>query len=147
MLPMSTIVSHALTSHRINIPRLALNAANELDDVERGLREESPSAEQLRLVLINSFGNGKAATEITATSGTVAVVCNALELLRTGKKINDLGELVTIAKKYAEQLNGTKITGGKSTIVTAKNFCIALAKAAASYRESVVGVQARNRWR
>lgn len=144
---MDILASPALSSRSINIPRLALDAANELDDVENGRRKESPSAKQLGTLIVNSFRNGKPATQVTATSGTVAVFCSALERLGSGAKINDFGQLLATAQRYAAQLNGKKVPGGKSAIEEAKNFCIALAKAATGYRESVIGAQARNRWR
>ncbi len=144
---METAASPALTSRSINIPRLALDAANELDDVEHGRRKASPSAKRLGMLIVNSFTSAKPATQVTATSGTVAVFCTALERLSSGTKITDFGQLLSTAERYANKLNGKKTPGEKSGITEAKNFCIAIAKAAAGYRESVVGAQARNRWR
>src|ERR1051325_11338431 len=97
---MDTATSPALTSRNINIPRLALAAANELDAMEQGRLRESPSARQLGTLIANSFGNGKTTAQITATSGTVAVFCNALERLGSGTKIMDFGQVLTSAQRY-----------------------------------------------
>jgi hypothetical protein len=145
---METTTLPALTSRNINIPRLAVDAAHEIDQMMAGRLKESVSAKKLANILVNSFSNGKKATQMTVKSGTVAVFCNALENLRgPGSKTDDFREVISAALEYAKQLDVKQASDDKRKLEETKNFCIALARAAAGFRESVIGAQAQNRWR
>jgi hypothetical protein len=146
----TTTLSPALTSRTVNIPRLAIEAANELDEVENGRLQESISAKKLADLLRHSFSNGndkaKGQGQVTVKSGTVAVFCDAIESMRLDSRTDDFNEVIKTALRYAKQLNAKK-PHNKDKLEETKTFCIALAKAAAGYRESVLDAQVRNRWR
>jgi len=138
----------ALTSRSINLPGLAIDAANELDDIENGIRSESPAAARLGQILKQSFASAsRREPQITAKSGTVAVFCDALESLQVYSDTNDYKTIVLKAQDYARQLKAQKSPEGQTTLTDIKIFCIALAKAAAGHRESVIDTQAGNHWR
>jgi hypothetical protein len=137
----------ALTSTTVNIPLLAIDAANELDEMQHGRLKESASAKKLAAILTHSFTNREAPSELTVKSGTVAVFCNALESLDAGGvQTNNFGDVIAAALKYAKELSPKNRSKDNDALEDAKHFCIALAKAAAGYRESVVSAQIRNRW-
>src|SRR5262245_9220978 len=96
----------ALTSTTANIPRLAADAANELDEMQHGRLKESTAAKKLADFLTHSFTNGKDTTELTIKSGTVAVFCNALESLGAGGvQTNNFRDVIDAALKYAKNLS------------------------------------------
>ena len=148
---METTSPPALTSTTVNIPRLAADAANELDEMQHGHLKESASAKKLAEILTRSFSNGangKKMTELTVKSGTVAVFCNALENLGAGAgHTGNFPDVISAALKYAKTLAAKNASNDKNALAEAKLFCIALAKAAAGYRESVIDLQIQNPWR
>src|SRR5437667_6878702 len=105
---METTPLPALTSTTVNIPRLALDAANELDEIVHGRLDHSESAKKLANLLKHSFSNGKTSKALTVKSGTVAVFCNALENLQLGSNVKDFNEVISAALGYAKKLNATK---------------------------------------
>jgi len=147
---MESISLPALTSTTANIPRLAIDAANELDEMQHGRLAESTSAKRLAEILTHSFSNGsngKKTTDVTVKSGTIAVFCNALENLGAQPACtNNFQDLTAEALKYAKNLS-VNPSQDKKAFEDAKQFCIALAKAAAGYRQSVISAQIRNRGR
>jgi hypothetical protein len=148
--PMESISLPALTSTTANIPRLAIDAANELDEVLHGRLTESTSAKRLAEILTHSFSNGnngKKTTDVTVKSGTIAVFCNALESLGSQPACTNFQDVTAEALKYAKNLSVGNPSEDRKAFENAKQFCIALAKAAAGYRQSVIGAQIRNRGR
>ncbi len=128
----------SLSSQSARIPLLAIRAANELDEVAHGRIAYSASARELGDLLLNSFSMATDANApVPIKSGTVAVFCHAIEGLQQGSKVTSFKELVTMALDYAKTLEAADGNPEKSEVERMKLFCIALSRAAATFRSSI----------
>jgi len=125
----------ALSSARANIPSLALQAANELDDIILGVANSSPASKQLGETLLAALQSSKTSGKpVSVRSGTVAVFCYALSGSNSEQRVDTMSDFVEAATKISEQLERASATA--SELEQLKRFCISLAKASALYRPS-----------
>jgi hypothetical protein len=121
-----------------------MDAANELDEVAHGRLAHSASAQRLASLLSESF---RATDPVEIKSGTVAVFCQAIESLPGGPTLTNYPELIAKALEYAKELDSAQASGENSSLESMKNFCLALARASASYRRPVEDKQSKIHWR
>ncbi len=126
----------ALSSVRANIPALALEAASELDDVLHKRSTTSPASKQLGELLLSAIRASKTKGEepTTVRSGTVAVFCHALNRSPYEQRVDNMTDFITVATNISKELEAA--SEAKSQLQELKQFCLALAKAAALYRPS-----------
>jgi hypothetical protein len=136
----------AFTSPSVNIPLLAIDAANELDEIAHGRLSHSESAHRLADLLVGSFSGAGGSEPLEIKSGTVAVFCHAIESLQGVPKVTTYEELIARALEYAGDLNAAESPSNTARLESMKNFCLALSRASASYRRPVQDKQSRN-WR
>jgi hypothetical protein len=121
-----------------DLPMLAAQAAIELDSLRRGkligLRTVHEVGQRLRTSLETSPDNGKRAI---IDSSTFAIVGPALDTTEwsgrvktTEQLINGTGEIADIMTDLNEQVETKQIE-------KIRNFCVALSKFAAAYRQSL----------
>lgn len=133
----------ALSSVRANIPTLALQAANELDDVLHQRRASSPTSKKLGELLLSAIRGSKRDGEprTSVRSGTVAVFCHALHRSPYEQRVDNMEDFISVATNIGKELEAA--SSAQSEIEKLKQFCLALAKAAALYRPSAYSQSGR----
>jgi hypothetical protein len=122
----------ALTSPTANVPALAIQAASELDDVIQGRTQNSPASKKLGDLIQAAVPRKNGNSLISLTSGTVAVFSQAFEEVQ--QPINTMSDLVTLVNQVSRELS---TTNPEPDLAKLKQFCLALARAASSYRPAI----------
>jgi len=130
-----------LSSSGDDIPFLAIQAADELDELSRKKKSALVAVKKLGDVLKNSFPMTTAGQSKRrfVDSSNVAVFSRAIDKWDPQNQISSTQDLVTHATRIVKRLEGSaKGAKGKRTeYEEMRDFCLALATAAASYRESL----------
>jgi hypothetical protein len=128
-----------LTSADANIPLLAIEAANDLDELIEG-RQASPNAvRRLAQILRQSFrldvpgGTRQCFVE----SGAVAVFSHAVDEVASGPAVSNLQELAVRATEVVIGLEASASGAGVEGLEKMRAFCIALSRAASAYQHSI----------
>ena len=130
-----------LGSVDLNIPLLALEAANELDDLIYKRETPLQAVERLTEILRHSFSIGATGPETFVDSGTVAVFSEALSEAQPGAKLTTMDELKERAGEIVGDFDITGTGSDPARLETLRDFCIALSASAASFRNSVYEAQ------
>jgi hypothetical protein len=128
-----------LSSTDANIPLLAIEAANELDEIIEGRSTTTESVHRLADLLKKSFRlqSASGAVDSFVDSGTVAVFSHAIDESAPGSNVATLDGLIKRATEIVGTLEKSSSGSVKSGLVTLRDFCIALSSAAAAYQQSV----------
>jgi hypothetical protein len=128
-----------LSSTEANVPLLAIEAANELDELIEGRITDLNSVKGLAEILRRSFKLGQPIGQKQGfvDSGTVAVFSQAIDESVTGHQIVTLDDLVARALEIVNNLENTAAGKDDIGINKMRDFCIALSNSAAAYQQSV----------
>jgi hypothetical protein len=128
-----------LSSTDANIPLLAIQAANELDEIIEGRATPLDSVRRLADVLKKSFRlpPTTGAVNCFVDSGTVAVFSHAIDESGPGGDVATLEDLIKRATEIVSTLETSTNGGDHSGLGSLRDFCIALSGAAAAYQQSI----------
>ncbi len=128
-----------LSSTDANIPLLAIEAANELDELVEGRHSSLESVARLAEILKRSFRLDQAGGrhQSFVDSGTVAVFSQAIDGSAAGERISSIDDLVARAVEIVDALEKSAAGNEGQSLKKMRDFCIALSKAAAAYQQSV----------
>lgn len=142
MLPAQSGHNHLeLTSFDSNVPLLAIEAANELDELIVGRGGSLDAVERLKALVQRSFPTHPENAKSFLDSGTVAVFSEAFSEIDRPKQVKTVDELKKRAKEIEAALNLLdKSTNDPTLLKKLRAFCLALAASAASFRNSVYEV-------
>jgi len=131
-----------LSSTDANIPLLAIEAANELDEIIEGRPSTLESVARLADVLKQSFQLDQAfePRQNFVDSGTVAVFSQAIDE-SAGRRVTTMEELVKQAMEIVKTLEAS--ASGKQ-LEKIRDFCIALSSAAEAYQQSIFEMRPLN---
>lgn len=127
-----------LNSFDSNVPLLAIEAANELDELIVG-RGKSLDAVARLTALVQHSGDPKSFLD----SGAVAVFSEAIGEIDGPQQVKTIDELIARLKTIAGDLNLAKAAlaqNDPAQLQKLRAFCLALAASAASFRNSVYEV-------
>jgi hypothetical protein len=132
-----------LGSQEANIPRLAIEAANELDELVEGRPTGLDAVKRLAVVLKRSFQIDQSGEkrEAFVDSGTVAVFSQAVDEVAAGAHITTISELVARAVEIVKGLEDSISNSENQGLKKMRDFCIALSNAAAAYQQSIDEMQ------
>jgi hypothetical protein len=133
--PLSTQAE--LSNFELNVPLLAIKAANELDELMVGRSSGLTAVEQLTGRLDRSFPVTSTDQNSFVDSETVAVFSEAISGIEEVKTIEDL---VARTREIAGNLKIVNVVLAKNDqeqLRKLRAYCLALASAAASFRNSV----------
>lgn len=134
-----------LSSTNANIPLLAIEAANELDELIEGRTTELESVNRLAEVLRQSFRpDPSGERQSFVDSGTIAVFSQAIDELSAGKGVSTVNELVQQAMEIVKTLETSATGGPAQELEKIRDFCIALASAATAYQQSIFEMRPSN---
>lgn len=139
-----------LNSTDANVPLLAIEAANEIDELIEGRPAELQSVARLAEVLKQSFplggagGGTKGGGTDFVDSGTVTVFSQALDEYCHGRTISTMKELVEHAIEIVKTLETAKKDSPTAGLEKLRDFCIALSSAASAFQESVFEIAPDN---
>lgn len=141
MLLMQSAAQADLASFDSNVPLLAIEAANEIDELVVGRNVPLNAVRQLTEVLQHSFpsdsGNGQ---NYFVDSGSVAVFSEAFNGVSGTGAISSLEQLRERVRAFKAALHVAKPASNEGEIEQLKNLralCLALASSAASFRNSI----------
>ena len=127
-----------LSSSDANIPLLAIQAANELDELVEGRKTEFQAVQRLTEVLKQSFPiQSPVGTAGFVDSGTVAVFSQAMDELPGGPRASTMKDVVDYALGLVRNLETFGSGSPAGDLKAMRNFCIALASAASAYQQSI----------
>lgn len=127
-----------LGSTDANVPLLAIEAANEIDELLEGRKTTLVSIARLAEVLKQSFQLDQPdARHGFVDSASVAVFSQAMDELPEGRGVSTVKELVQHAMTIVKTLEGSKTDSSAASLEKMRNFCIALASAATAYQQSI----------
>lgn len=127
-----------LNSVEAKVPLLAIEAANELDELIEGRQAKLESVTRLADVLKQSFPFEVCGTSPAfIDSGTVAVFSQAMDESSCGRSASTVAELVENAMEIVKSLETSKTSSAGKSLERLRDFCIALSSAASAYQESV----------
>jgi hypothetical protein len=128
-----------LSSTEANIPLLAIEAANELDEFTEGRATSFDYVKRLAEILKKSFRLDQKSEhrQSFVDSGTVAVFSQAIDYLAPGEQISTLEELAQRAMEIVSGLEQSASSQEKFDLKKMRDFCIALSNAAAAYQQSI----------
>ena len=131
------------------VATLALEAADEIDDLSLGKDPEPRATLKLAKGLKGSFvqSENPVVPKHFIDSETVAVLCNALGHSGWGSEVATIGDLVLKAKEISEALEKVVYHRNKADLDRARDFCVALANASSSFRQSVYELRPPNPFR
>lgn len=135
--PENTIDQSEIGTLQINIPLLAIEAADQLDDLALGQGTSSDAIESLADNLRRSFLFGEEGQAGFVDSGTVAVLCDAFNGFQPERQITTMEELIKRALEIVGELDAASAKPNITQLEKMRDFCIALSAAAASFRNSV----------
>ncbi len=121
----------------VDLPLLALEAANELDEMIEGRGIGLVSVRKLAAILKTAFQSKEAvpAQNIFVDSLSIAVVSYAIDETE-GKKPTTVSELISQALSVANILENTDSTKDES-LRRMRDFCMALSKASSAINQSI----------
>lgn len=121
-----------------DLPMLAAQAAIELDSLRRGKPIGLSTVNEIANRLLTSFDstgdNGKRAA---VDSSTFAIVGQALDSAEWSGRLKTTQQLVSEAGQIAKAMNDVTESANPEMIEKIRNFCVALSKYAAAYRQSL----------
>lgn len=121
-----------------NIPLLAIQAAEELDELARGRQSPSGSVAKIISVIRNSlFTNDAGAKKSFVDSTNITVFSRAYDGWVPENKIATTSKLVLKAKEIVKSLEQSSGAHKKADLEKLRDFCLALATATASYGEAI----------
>lgn len=127
-----------LGSTDANIPLLAIQAANELDELVQGRKTEFQAVKRLAEVMKQSFPiESPSGGTAFVDSGTVAVLSQAMDELPDGPRASTMSELVDYALRVVKDLETFESASPTENLKAMRDFCIALASAASAYQQSI----------
>jgi hypothetical protein len=131
-----------LSSTDVNIPLLAVEAANELDELIEGRTTTLESVSRLADVVKQSFRLGQSfePRQNFVDSGTVAVFSQAIDE-SARRKVTTMQELVKQAMEIVRTLESS---APGMNLEGTRDFCIALSSAAAAYQQSIFEMRPLN---
>jgi hypothetical protein len=139
---MTTMVETAPVSSKLraldpSLPMLAARAAMELDNYKLTGEVSFEAVKHLCLRLRNSFAiNGGGGAKALLDSSTVSIVGYALNSSNWAGQISTIDQLGNKLQEIAEGLEGAESTPANAPIEKMRDFCVALSKSAASYRQA-----------
>jgi hypothetical protein len=117
---------------------LAAQAAIELDSLHRGKSIGLSTVNEIADRLLTSFDrggeNGKRAA---IDSSTFAIVGQALDSAEWSGRLKTTEELITEAGEVAKAMNDVTENAKPELVEKIRNFCVALSKYSAAYRQSL----------
>ncbi len=134
-----------LTGENANLPLLAIEAANELDELIEGRKTSLDSVEQLAGTLKTSFrldSNGPGRSFVD--SGAVAVFAQAIDEICADKTVSTVEQLVRRAQEIVQGLESSAKGSPNQGLAEMRDFCIALANAATAYQQSIFEMRPLN---
>jgi hypothetical protein len=134
-----------LSSTDANVPLLAIEAANELDELIEGRTTTLESVARLVEVLKQSFRlDASEARRSFVDSGTVAVFSQAIDESSVGHGVSTVPELVQQATEIVKTLETSAKDKRAKGLETMRDFCIALANASTAYQQSIFEMRPSN---
>jgi hypothetical protein len=134
-----------LSSTDANVPLLAIEAANELDELIEGRAATLSSVVRLVEVLRKSFRlDPSGGRQTFVDSGTVAVFSQAIDEFACGSGVSTVGELVQQAMEIVKTLETSAAGSQTAGLERMRDFCIALASAATAYQQSIFEMRPSN---
>jgi len=134
-----------LSSTDANVPLLAIEAANEIDELIEGRETTLDSVDRLAEVLKQSFRlNQPNERHSFIDSGSVAVFSQAMDELPARQEVSTVKELVQRALKIVNTLETYKTGSPDKSLREMRDFCIALASAATTYQQSIFEMRPSN---
>lgn len=147
MSPLSN-TSRPLRLYDPDLPMLAAQAAIELDSLRRGKRiglsTVNEISDRLKGSLEGSPGNGKRAV---LDSSTFAIVGPALDTSEWSGRVTTTDQLITGAGDIADAMNKLDEKAETAQIEKIRNFCVALSKYAAAYRQALQDLEPTHSFR
>lgn len=128
-----------LSSTAANIPLVAAQAANELDELIEGRASSFNAVKGLADILKKSFRLDAAFERQSSfiDSGSVAVFAQAFDEVSAGHEISSVDDLIKRAVEIVKSLEKSSSDGEHGGVKALRDFCIALSNAAAAYQQSV----------
>jgi hypothetical protein len=137
MSPLAT-VTPSLRLYDADLPMLAAQAAIELDSLRRGrsigLKTVSDIGQRLRSSVDISHDSGRRAV---LDSGAFAIVGQALDSSEWSGRLKTTNQLINETAEIAEAMNNLDDAADPGLIEKIRNFCVALSRYAAAYRQSL----------
>jgi len=137
MSPLATN-SATLRLYDPDLPMLAAQAAIELDSLRRGkpigLTTVNEIENRLRNSLESSAENGKRAV---LDSSTFAIVGQALDTTEWSGRLKTTEQLINGTGEIADAMHELNENAKSEQLEKIRNFCVALSKYAAAYRQSL----------
>ena len=134
-----------LSSTDANVPLLAIEAANEIDELIEGRQTTLDSVVRLAEVLKQSFRlDQPGVRQSFVDSGSVAVLSQAIDELSAGHRVSTVKELVEHATEIVKTLETSKTSSPTESLEKMRDFCIALASAATAYQQSIFEMRPSN---
>lgn len=131
-----------------DLPMLAAQAAIELDSLRRGKRiglsTVGEIGNRLRSSIVTSNDNGKRAV---LESSTFAIVGPALDTVDSLGPVKTTDQLINGAGEIAAEMNELSENTDNDQIERIRNFCVALSKFAAEYRQSLQDLEPTHSFR
>jgi hypothetical protein len=131
-----------------DLPMLAAQAAIELDSLRRGKRiglsTVNEIGNRLRSSLEGSIETGKRAV---LDSSTFAIVGPALDTTEWAGRVKTTDELISGLGGIADAMNKLAEDANAEQIEKIRNFCVALSKYAAAYRQSLQDLEPTHSFR
>src|SRR5947207_11033819 len=128
-----------LSNPTAEIPLLAIQAADELDELVHGRVASLEAVKALSEILKNSFrlNADSDSRKSFIDSGNVAVFSRAIEDWEPENRIATVSELVNRAMEIVQNLERSESAHDNTFLEKMRDFCVALSTAAASYRQSI----------
>jgi len=127
---------------------LATQAALELDRLMGGKETDLEAISKLSRVMSNSFQSVQVVGQSSSFDPAIATIVNRAFIDSNLAKLETVDELIQKSLQLAQDLQSqTDPSQRNGGLATMKEFCIALARCSAAYRESVLGNRPKHPYR